>query len=73
MRIVPTVIEYSTLQLVTYAGSAFTISAITLGGSVGSTTSIELNVTSSGMTAGTAYVLRGNNSSSAYLALSAEL
>ena len=67
MRIVPTVIEYSTLQLVTYAGSAFTISAITLGGSVGSTTSIELNVTSSGMTAGTAYVLRGNNSSSAYL------
>ena len=70
MRVTPTQIDYSTLAL--YDGGTITaVTSVSVGGANGPVT-INSN-TASGLTAQRAYFLITNNSTSAYLGLSAEL
>jgi hypothetical protein len=75
MRVAPTAVESSTLAVENYpGGSNAAVTALSLIGNQGSkdTPGIILTV-ASGLTAGTNYTLYASNSTSAYLAFSAEL
>jgi hypothetical protein len=75
MRVAPTAVESSTLAVENYpGGSSAAVTALSLIGNQGSkdTPGIILTV-ASGLTAGTNYTLYASNSTSAYLAFSAEL
>jgi hypothetical protein len=71
MRRVPFALDYANLALTDNAAN-FAVSALSLNSATGSTLGMTLTVTSTGMTAGKFYFLVANNSSSAYLGLSAE-
>ena len=71
MRVAPTALEYSNVRVVDYSEVAFTPSAIVLTDS--SKFLQNLQATISGATAGRGAFLSANNSTSAYVALSAEL
>ena len=70
MRIVPTVLEYSNLSL--YGGGFATFTSATISNDSTPTT-MQIAVTGSGMTQYRPYALLSNNTSSGYLAVSAEL
>jgi hypothetical protein len=73
MRVVPTAIEFSTLTVFSQANS-YTVSALTLDPNQTTTTNGVSNSThGTGTVANNFYFLRGNNSTSAYIAYSAEL
>jgi len=73
MRVVPTTIDFSTLQVysstVALAVSALTLNTSTTTTTIGGSTSTHANAT----TADYFYILRGANSASAYIAFNAEL
>lgn len=71
MRVIPTSIDFSTLQLTDYVG-AYGISNVTLGGD-STRNYASIGVTSSGFTQYRPLFLRGNFSSSTYIGFSAEL
>jgi hypothetical protein len=71
MRIAPTTLETSTLAFQSYTGTIYTLSSLTFDNSSINTGSID--GTMSGATAGHAGRFLSNNSTSAYLGLSAEL
>jgi len=73
MRIAPSVLEFSNLAFENYASTQYTLSALSITGSTNTTISTRLQATMSGATAGHFGYLNGQNSSSAYLAVSAEL
>jgi hypothetical protein len=73
MRIAPTVLGWSTLQVLDGNGGGFTPSTIVLNTARTTTNAISLDAAITGGTAGRFAYLRANNSSSAYLAASAEL
>jgi hypothetical protein len=72
MRVAPTSVDFSTLQIGDVTNSYFTVSA--MGLNVSTTTTIAAcDTTSSGMTTSRWAYLRANNSTSGYVGLSAEL
>jgi hypothetical protein len=78
MRIKPTVLDFPTvgtfLQLADPAGSTAALTALTSNSVLSTTNSVWLEATvGSGLTQNRAYFLRGVNSTSAYLGISAEL
>ena len=73
MRVAPTVLGWSTLQVLDGNGGGFTPSTIVLNTARTTTHAISLDAAITGGTAGRFAYLRANNSSSAYLAASAEL
>ena len=73
MRVAPTSIGWSALQVYDASGTGYTPSAITLNTSRTTTNVLSLDAVITGGTAGRFAYLRANNSSSAYLAASAEL
>jgi hypothetical protein len=72
MRVVPTSLDYANLALTDNAAN-FAVSALVLNTATGSPLGMTLTVTSTGLTTSRFYLLVANNSSSAYLGLSAEL
>jgi hypothetical protein len=72
MRVAPTSVDFSTLQIGDVTNSYFTVSAMALNVST-TTTIAACDTTSSGMTASRWAYLRANNSTSGYVGLSAEL
>ena len=70
MRTTPTALEYSTLRISDYNTN---ISVTALGGSLYTPDSVELQATVTGATSYRPYILQGNNSTSAYVAVTAEL
>ena len=72
MRVFPTAVEYSTLRLYDYSG-AVTISSIALDGTSTLNAPMLAVTCASGVTQYRPYVLSANNSTSAYLAVTAEL
>jgi hypothetical protein len=72
MRIFPTAVEYSTLRLYDYSG-AVTISTVALDGTSTLNAPMLAITCASGVTQYRPYVLSANNSTSAYLAVTAEL
>jgi hypothetical protein len=70
MRTTPTALEYSTLRISDYNTN---ISVTALGGSLYTPDSVELQATVTGATQYRPYILQGNNSTSAYVAVTAEL
>jgi hypothetical protein len=72
MRVVPTSVEYSTLQIGDVTNTYYTVSGMALNVST-TTTIAACDTTSSGMTASRWAYLRANNSTSGYVGLSAEL
>jgi hypothetical protein len=70
MRTTPTAIEYSTLRCSDYV-SNLTVSS--LNGSLYTPDSVELQATVSGATQFRPYILQANNSTSAYIGVTAEL
>jgi hypothetical protein len=75
MRIQPTSVDYSTLALTPYGGTGtIALTALAMATDSSSTNIISVLATvASGLTTGTTYNLVGNNSTSAYLGLNAEL
>ena len=73
MRIAPTTVEYANICFENYATSQYALSAVTLSGATNTTMSARLEGTISGAVAGHAGYLNAQNSTSAYLAVSAEL
>jgi hypothetical protein len=72
MRVVPTSLDFANLALTDNAAN-FAVSALTLNTATGSNLGMTLTATSTGLTTSRFYFLVANNSSSAYLGLSAEL
>lgn len=73
MRVAPTSVDYSTLQLSNNSDSPQVITSVALGAQITpSLISVQANV-SSGLTTYRNYEIRANNSTSAYLGFSAEL
>ena len=72
MRVFPTAVEYSTLRLYDYSG-AVTISTVALDGTSTLNAPMLAITCASGVTQYRPYVLSANNSTSAYLAVTAEL
>jgi len=70
MRTTPTAIEYSTLRISDYNTN---IAVTSMVGSLYTPDCIELQATVTGATAFRPYILQGNNSTSAYVAVTAEL
>jgi hypothetical protein len=73
MRTTPSSVAYSNLQFVVPALAEYTISAMTLSGSESGTRAALVDMTSSGLTQFRNYYLRTANSTSGYIAFSAEL
>lgn len=73
MRIAPTTLEYANICFENYATSQYALSAVALSTSTNTTMSARLEGTVSGAVAGHAGYLNAQNSTSAYLAVSAEL
>ena len=75
MRVAPTAVESSTVAVENYpGGSNAAVTALSLIGNQGSKDTPGIIITvASGLTAGTNYTLYASNSTSAYLAFSAEL
>jgi hypothetical protein len=72
MRVLPTVLDYSTLSLQDTVGSNTAITSMTLGS--GTTQAVYLRATvASGLTVYRYYVVGANNSTSGYVGLGAEL
>jgi hypothetical protein len=73
LRTYPTAIEYGgTLRIIPFAGSESAVTAITLQDR-SSTKIVSITYTGSGMSAGNYCFIRANNSSTAYIGISAEL
>ena len=73
LRTYPTAIEYGgTLRIIPFGGAESNVSAITLQDR-SSTKIVSITYTGSGMSAGNYCFIRANNSSTAYLGISAEL
>jgi hypothetical protein len=70
MRTTPTAIEYSTLRISDYTNN---LAVSALAGSLYTPDSVELQCTVSGATQFRPYVLQANNSTSAYVGVTAEL
>ena len=70
MRTIPSAIEYSTLRISDYNTN---IAVTSLGGSLYTPDSVELQATVTGATQFRPYILQANNSTSAYVAVTAEL
>lgn len=73
MRVRPTSIAYSNLELVIPNSSTYAVSAITLSGSESGRNKVLVSTTSTGLTANRTYFLRSANSTSGYIAFDAEL
>jgi hypothetical protein len=71
MRVAPTALDYSTVRLTDQYATSPAISAITIGDTAQNT--VIANATSTVLTLGRPYRLEANNSTSAYVGLSAEL
>jgi hypothetical protein len=71
LRVSPTAIDYSTVRLTDQFATSPAVSALTIGETTLST--LALNATSTGLTIARSYRLEANNSTSAYVGLSAEL
>jgi hypothetical protein len=72
MRVGATAVDSSTIGLHIIGTSITTVSSITVGDVNSNTTALVLTV-ASGLTAGTMYLVANNNSTSAYIGISAEL
>jgi hypothetical protein len=73
MRVVPTSVDFSTLQVNTGA-NAYAVSALVINTNMATTTTGAVTTTNAtGLNAGQFYLLRGANSASAYVGFSAEL
>jgi hypothetical protein len=72
MRVVPTSVDFSTLQIGDVTNTYYTVSGMSLNVST-TTTIAACDTTSSGMTGSRWAYLRANNSTSGYVGLSAEL
>jgi hypothetical protein len=73
MRIAPTTVEYANICFENYATSQYALSAVVLSSATNTTMSARLEGTISGAVAGHAGYINAQNSTSAYLAVSAEL
>jgi hypothetical protein len=73
MRIAPTTVEYANICFENYATSQYALSAVALSSATNTTMSARLEGTISGAVAGHVGYLNAQNSTSAYLAVSAEL
>lgn len=73
MRIAPTAVEYSSIQILDGQNGAFVPSAVSVNSAMTTNKTVVLGSTISGATAGRPSTIRGNNSTSAYVAFSAEL
>jgi hypothetical protein len=72
MRVAPTAVDFSTLQLTDYLGGDFTVTAAALASNGITNSAVELTV-ASGLTSSRPMLVRTNNSLSAYLGFTAEL
>jgi hypothetical protein len=72
MRVVPTSLEFSTVQLA-QGGSTYAVSALTIDSFSCGNQGTLVNATSTGLPAANPVYLRGNNSAAAHVAFSAEL
>jgi hypothetical protein len=72
MRVAPTSVEFSTIRA-TNQSAGYAITAVGLDSNFNSSWQPVVNCTTSGLTAALFYFIGGNNSTSSYLAFSAEL
>jgi hypothetical protein len=73
MRAIPTSLEYSTLILVDYPGSSFTVTGIAFDRAGSLASNVSFTASGGGLTVGRSYKTLTNNSLSGYLGFSAEL
>ena len=73
MRVAPTSVDFSTLQVYDAPGAGAGVTAVALSGNGMARNIANIDVTATGLTANRPYAVRANNSTSAFIGFSAEL